>query len=514
MRQSRAGSLAASPTLVGAVTVLVVIVAVFLSYQANQGLPFVPTYRVSATLPNANTLVPGNEIRIGGIRVGQIQTIEPVTIEAEDPETGELVTQTAAKVDMELIEDLDPLPVDSEIIVRSRSALGLKYLDIKRGDSEEGYDAGATIPITQATPEPVEIDEVFNTFDDPTRAAIQASLTEFGNTLAGRGQSLNAAIGDLRPLVESLDPVMRNLASADTDLQGFVRGLSAAAAEAAPVAQQQGQLLVDLEATFDAFADVSRPFIQDTISKSPEAEDQAIRSLPVIRPVLKNTTGLFADLRPGFAALRQPRAKQAADAVGIGIKALRLSPGLNRQLDPTAQALLDFNNNPGVRGGIADLDDFFGETQPLLAHVAPAQSVCNYATLLFKNVASHLSFGDGIGTYQRFITLDPPLGPNSEGTPASAPAAGGGENANYLHSNPYPNTASPGQIRECEAGNETYVAGQVSIGNVPGNQGILTSDQVCEQLGNCKRQKKDAAKKKKKKEANQKKKDDKKKQSK
>jgi len=216
----------------------------------------------------------------------------------------------------------------------------------------------------------------------------------------------------------------------------------------------------------------------------------------VIRPLLVNTTGLFADLRPGFAALRQPRAKQAADAIGIGVKALRLSPGLNRQLDPTAQALLDFNNNPNVRGGIADLDDFFGETQPLLSHVAPAQSVCNYATLLFKNVAGHLSFGDGIGTYQRFAALDPPLGPNSEGTPASAPAAGGGENANFLHSNPYPNTASPGQIRECEAGNETYVSGQVSIGNVPGNQGILTSDQVCEQLGNCKRQKKDAAKKK------------------
>ena len=43
------------------------------------------------------------------------------------------------------------------------------------------------MPLSAATPEPVEIDEVFNTFDDPTRAAIQANLTEFGNTLAGRG---------------------------------------------------------------------------------------------------------------------------------------------------------------------------------------------------------------------------------------------------------------------------------------------------------------------------------------
>ena len=72
MRGGRMGSLAASPTLVGAVTVLVVVVAVFLSYQANQGLPFVPTYKISAELPNADSLVPGNEVRIGGIRVGQI----------------------------------------------------------------------------------------------------------------------------------------------------------------------------------------------------------------------------------------------------------------------------------------------------------------------------------------------------------------------------------------------------------------------------------------------------------
>ena len=53
MRGGRVGSLAASPTLVGAVTVLVVVVAVFLAYQANQGLPFVPTYQLSAQLPDA-----------------------------------------------------------------------------------------------------------------------------------------------------------------------------------------------------------------------------------------------------------------------------------------------------------------------------------------------------------------------------------------------------------------------------------------------------------------------------
>src|SRR5262245_18649273 len=171
MRSGRVGSLAASPTLVGAVTVLVVVVAVFLSYQANQGLPFVPTYKLSAELPNAETLVPGNEVRIGGIRVGQIKTIEPETVDnapcPNDPER--LCEGQVAVVDMELNQDIDPLPVDSTMVVRSRSALGLKYLQISRGDSNEGFEPGATIPITSAVPEPVEIDQVFNMFDAPTR---------------------------------------------------------------------------------------------------------------------------------------------------------------------------------------------------------------------------------------------------------------------------------------------------------------------------------------------------------
>jgi ABC-type transporter Mla subunit MlaD len=113
MRGGRIGSLAASPTLVGAVTVLVIVVAVFLTYQANQGLPFVPTYKLSAELPNANTLVPGNEVRIGGNRVGQIRDITPQS----DPDTGAV----SAVVDMELNQDLDPLPEDTTMVVRSRS---------------------------------------------------------------------------------------------------------------------------------------------------------------------------------------------------------------------------------------------------------------------------------------------------------------------------------------------------------------------------------------------------------
>src|SRR2546423_8985597 len=73
-------SLFGSPVLIGALTVLIVIVAVFLAYNANQGLPFVPTYQLKVQVPSAANLVPGNEVRIGGHRIGAVDSIRPVRV--------------------------------------------------------------------------------------------------------------------------------------------------------------------------------------------------------------------------------------------------------------------------------------------------------------------------------------------------------------------------------------------------------------------------------------------------
>ena len=66
-------SLVASPALVGAVTVLVTVVAVFLAYNANNGLPFVPTLEVKVRADNAAALAKGSEVREGGMRIGFVQ---------------------------------------------------------------------------------------------------------------------------------------------------------------------------------------------------------------------------------------------------------------------------------------------------------------------------------------------------------------------------------------------------------------------------------------------------------
>src|SRR5690606_4027269 len=99
-----------------------------------------------------------------------------------------------------------------------------------------------------------------------------------------------------------LEPVMRNLAAPRTDLAGFVRGASAAAAEVAPVAEEQARMFASLDTTFTALARVA-PFVQETIVETPPTFTTASSTLPVIRPFLANSAGLFAELRPGVRQL-------------------------------------------------------------------------------------------------------------------------------------------------------------------------------------------------------------------
>jgi virulence factor Mce-like protein len=466
VRRRGTAALSSSPVLIGAVTLLITIVAVFLSYNANSGLPFVPTYDLRADVPNAAQLVRGNEVRIGGARVGTVSAIE-----ARRRPDGSAYAQLELKLD----KDIEPLASDSTLLIRPRSALGLKYLEIQPGRGEDTLQAGSTIPVHSSRPKPVEIDEVFNMFDERARRGAQASLQGFGDGFAGRGESINTAIEALRPLLGDLRPVAANLSDPETRLGRFFRELGDAAGEAAPVSEQQASLFVNLDTTFTALAGVARPFIQESIAESPPTEAVAIREFPRQRPFIRNSAALFRELRPGVATLPSS-APVLADALVAGTHTLPRTPPLNRRLADVFDAVADFSEEPLVERGLNQLTRLSASLKPTLAFLTPAQVQCNYATLWFRNISSLLSEGDTNGTWQRFIIIATAQGPNNEGGPSRAPANGPGRD-NYLHSNPYPNSASPGQEKECEAGNEPYLAGRQVIGNVPGNQGLVTSGQ-------------------------------------
>jgi virulence factor Mce-like protein len=402
MTRRGTASIVASPVLVGAVTVLIIVVSVFLAYNANQGLPFVPTYDLKAELPTGANLVVGNEVRVGGFRVGTVDEITPRTVEEE----GE--TRSVAVVDMSLDKVVEPLASDTQVIVRPRSALGLKYVELTPGTSEATFAPGDTIPLANAG-DPVEFDDFLNTFDQSTRDDSRAALQGFGDALAGRGQSINVALQELPVFFTSLTNVMDTLNDEDTELDQFFLQIGRVAAQVAPVSEVQAELFTNMADTFEAFSR-DPVALQDTIEGAPPTLDAGIESFPVQRPFLADFTELSNRLRP--AAQELPRSLPAINsAFAVGSRILDGPvPPFNRRVEDVLAELDRLAEDPNTLLALQDLDETMSALGPLIRHVGPHQTVCNSLNYFFTPLAEHQSEVVPGGTIQRvLIRLDPGL---------------------------------------------------------------------------------------------------------
>jgi virulence factor Mce-like protein len=476
VNRRRNNSIAANPILIGGVTVLVTIVAVFLSYNANHGLPFVPTYSVDVVVPNSAGLIAGNEVRIGGDRVGMVRKITGFA--RADGSTG-------ARMELALEDKSDHLPVDSTVAIRPKSPLGLKYLVINRGRATRTIPQGGTITAPREPIRPVDIDDWFNTYDEPTREGSAENLLEYGTAFAGRGGDLNTALRDLNPALEHAGPALENLNATATQLDKLFPALAQSAAEVAPIAGIQGQLFTNLAQTFKAFSD-NTSALEAAITGGPLALDTATRELPAQAEFTNETTELFRRLKRPLRSFANASV-DLAPALRAGVPALRNSPQLNGRLVDTLNQVDAFAGDERVLPLLTRLTRTSDLLDPLVSYVTPAQTTCNYVSLLLRNVGSALSESDVVGSMLRATPMLNPQVAGSEVGPSATPANGPADakdlqtdvGDSFLRSNPYPNTAAPGQDRECEAGNEpgtdtnvTYPTGQ-TIGNVPGNQGTL-----------------------------------------
>src|SRR5271154_5224977 len=369
MNRRRSGSLASSPLLIGAVTALIVVVAVSLSYNANNGLPFVPTYKIKVVLPTTSGLQASNEVRMAGTRVGIIEGQKAV----QNPKNGQITAVATLKLE----KKLEPLPANTTASVQSVSTIGLKYLALEKGTSKRTLTAGQTIPVSQVR-EPVNIEELFNTFDPPTRKASQINSAEFGTALAGRGAGLNNIIATLRPLVTNAIPVLRNLASPQTGLGELFRALDRVASQTAPVAEANARWYQDLDTFFKAWAGVA-PSLEKATVGGPPSLQQAIHSLPFEASNQEKSTEFMRLLRPS-AALLVSVAPPLAHAITVGAVNLKAATALNQQLASASEALKNFGENPIVPLSLEDFTQTLQIGNPVLAALAPEQINCNYFT--------------------------------------------------------------------------------------------------------------------------------------
>jgi virulence factor Mce-like protein len=452
MRSRTGSSIVANPVLVGAITTLVVTVAVFLAYNANNGLPFVPTRVYRVELPNGSELVKGNEIREGGYRIGVIDKMIPARL--SDGKIGALLH-------LKLDQKAGALPADTRMVVRQRSSLGLKYLEVDRGTSSHLLAVGSTIPVRQ-TVVPVDLDQVYGMFDKPTRKHSAEALDGFGDTLAGRGSSLSEFIQSAPALFRVLAPVTHNLADPRTQLAEFFNALDRTVRVVAPVA---GVYARTFKTTADTFAaiDANPQALKDTITRNVPALRVGTRSLRVQRPFLNDLAAFSTDLSAATAEL--PATLPVINsALEKGAPVLRRSVDLNDKLQQAMVALRDFARAPSTNIALRGLTATVLTLQPQVRYLGPYVTVCNDWNMFWTFNGEHLSAQTNTGTAERVQLDSQGQQDNSVGSMESRfPAAGlnvaPGNVPQYLHLPTYGRAVDDQGNADCEIGQQGYMRG-------------------------------------------------------
>jgi virulence factor Mce-like protein len=449
--------LVGSRALNGLLALALIIAAVAISYSAENGLPFVPTYDIQTDIPDAAQLTKNSDVRIGGSRVGQV-----LTIDAMPPTRGH---PPFARLALSLDGSVGRLPVDTIVRMRLGSLLGGEYIELVPGHSRRTIPPGGRLGLSHAQAL-VALDQALRTFDSPTGRALQGAIGGLGDTVAGRGTSINDAISSTSELLPPLERVLGTLDDPGTRLARLVDASAAMSGTLGPVAPELVGLVVGARSTFVAL-DAAGGALGQTIDVLPGTETTGTVALRHLEPVLANAAALARGLGPA-APLLVPTTRALDRIVRTATPVARRVPATVAPLEATLHAAQTFGTDPATEGalrvlGANDLgslgESLFLGLGAVLRTVAPAQLNCNVASLWMRNLSSSFSEGDASGTWIRMLPILDPAQSSKQPGPAAD-----------LHFNPYPNE----DASECEAGNEPYASGQ-QIGNPPGQQARSTA---------------------------------------
>jgi virulence factor Mce-like protein len=433
--------------LIGVLAIVVLVAFVYVSYTANQGLPLQSTYNVTAEVPNADRLIKTDEVRIGGVRVGQVSSVGARIGAGGKP---------YAVLGLALSPSAGPLPADTRVEVQSASVLGQTYVDLAPGTSRAKIRDGGTLPLRDASGT-IELTDLLDIFKHSTAAAIQDTIGSFGAGVAGRGPALNETLGSLARLLGPFTALSETLASPATDLSGFLHGWESFAAALSPVKTELAELVANGATTFGALDAVAGD-LGAAIDASAPTETAATQALQRLRTPLNRLAALTVRLRAA-GALLPGTLTQVNGTLAAGVRPLTELPAFADQLKGALTELETFSSAPATSGTLRKLTDALVAINPLLVALTPAQLDCNVIGLYGRNFGSAWgTLGSGIGpsiVAAGVVTG----GATAEELQSAAPAAN-------LHINYLPHE----NAHECESGNEPYSTSSKDLSNPPGNQ--------------------------------------------
>lgn len=157
------------------------------------------SYEVKVAFNEATQLAEQSDVRISGVSVGKVQGIEVA------PE-GKRALATIR------IEDrFGPIPESTRAILRTKTLLGETYVELTPGDGDgQPLEDGGTLAVANVA-ESVQLDEIFRTFDQPTRAAFQEWMRQGAVAIDGQGQALSNTFAEFDPFFGEFDRLFRVL---------------------------------------------------------------------------------------------------------------------------------------------------------------------------------------------------------------------------------------------------------------------------------------------------------------
>jgi phospholipid/cholesterol/gamma-HCH transport system substrate-binding protein len=330
-----------NPAIVGLIGAAVMFTLLFFAFT-NVAL-FASTMDMKAQVTTGDTLAPGADVEIAGVKIGTVKSIDK-----GDP---------GALIDMSIDTKKASIHKDASIQIRPHGVFGPKFVEIDPGTtSADAFASGDSIPLSR-TRISVDFEQVLNTLDTNTRTSLQSFFLEFGTASDGRGADFGQFLDALNTVESQLVPVLQVIDNRSANVGRLFESN-------AVVSETYANSPFDqiLKKNADAFAklDAASPSISgvidhgnslltslDTITAG--GNTQALATTIAKLPALFDNLQRFNnDLGYGVNALAPevtPQHGQVDSDVGLALK---------RSIDAFGQCDITDQTNPNDPRGLAD----------------------------------------------------------------------------------------------------------------------------------------------------------------
>ena len=295
------------------------------------------SYKVRAIFDNAGFVIPGEDVKVAGVRVGSIDSID-------------VTDDFKAAVVLDITDPgFKDFRQDAGCIVRPQSLIGERFVECELTQAraageeapppleriEEGEGEGQYLLPVERNGKAVDLDLINNIMREPERERLSIILSDLGIGVAGRGRDLSEVIRRADPALKEIDEVLTILAeqndvlarlAGDSDavlapLARERRHVSGAIENASEVAQATAERREDLEGNIARLPDFLRE-LKPTMVRLGALSDEMTPVLTDLGEVAPDINRMILELGP-FSRAATPALESLGEAAETGTPAVR-----------------------------------------------------------------------------------------------------------------------------------------------------------------------------------------------